>query len=506
MGRIALICFIENSIITQPLRSYLKTKGYDCILLYCKALPSKKNSSELVKILTEMEIDLVGISVLTDNYYSAVAVTKLIKNSTDIPVIWGGAHVNIMPEECLQYADMICMGEGEEAVADLAANIADGKWTDASIKNIWYKTQNGIIQNQIRNLETNIDKYYATGINEGIHYIINEDGVRILKDNLARKEYSIITSRGCPYSCSYCYNNYRRKQYAGKGSYVRLRSIENIIKELTQAKKLYSKLELIRFWDDNFISRSFSDIKRFSELYLANINLPFYAMADPRSFEREKIEILRKTGLVELQIGIQSGSERLNKNCYFRFISNKKITEMALMMDQMKIRGKYDLIFNNPYETTEDIVQTIKLLLTLPNPSYIQGLNLIFYPKADITVNALQDGYISPKSKGDDFSLTSGYYNWPLSVKCRDVFSTRYYDINFNPRGKKYFNQIICLFTFRFMAKPLIKCLVKYFAASDAAYKRIILNGIINFYIRCTQIRDFFISVFRARKALSRPT
>ena len=118
--RIALMSFLANSINVRTLSAYLKQNGYESICVFCPCLPNEANTQALIQLLKQQRISLVGISLVTDNYYSAVILTKAIKKELAIPVIWGGAHVNVMPDECLRHADMICKGEGEEALLDLA--------------------------------------------------------------------------------------------------------------------------------------------------------------------------------------------------------------------------------------------------------------------------------------------------------------------------------------------------------------------------------------------------
>lgn len=493
MVHTALISFVVNSITIRMLSSYLKMNGYDTACFFCPGIFNEENSKELIKILKEKKTSLVGISVLTDYYYAAVSVTKLIKKNIGIPVIWGGAHVDVRPEECLRHADIICMGEGEEALLELAGNLSLRRQLNTDIKNICFKTENGIIRNDLRNIEENLDKYPFPDYAPDTQYLMNERGFDKWREEFLQKQYHIMTSRGCPYNCAYCYNNYRRKQYQGKGKYLRMRSVENVIQELIQAKKIYKDLQSILFLDDNFLNRSLAELDRFKELYLKKVNgIPFYLLTDPRLFDEKKIKILRDCGLHKMQIGIQSGSEWLNKEVYNRPVFNKEILEMARCINQLGIKVVYDIIFNNPYETRDDIIRTVELLLKLSGPFSVQGYNLIFYPGTDITNKALKDGYISLKRDKDDFSTIQGTYNSPLHMTRKDVFSSRFYSISFNTRGKKYWNQLIFMLKFRHIPDSLIRFLIRFFLKSDTFYKKAALNGIISFYLICRSIRNWY--------------
>ena len=492
MSRIALISFIMDSISIQVLASHLKMNGYDTILIFCPSMFNERNSKGLIELLKGKDVSLIGISVFTNNYGSAVTATRLIKEGMHLPVVWGGPHVNVRPEECLSHADMICMGEGEEALLELAESVLRRKDQNTAIKNIWFKTNNIIIRNELRDLEGNLDKYPFPDCDLDVQYLMNQNGIIKWRDKFSqREEYSILTSRGCSFGCAYCYNNYRRMQYQGKGEYLRMRSVENVIQELAQAKKLFINLKFILFWDDNFIARDLASIRQFRDLYTSMIGgIPFYILSDPRSFDSEKIKLLRECGLKRIQIGIQSGSERINADIYHRIVSNQKILKMAHCFHQLGIEVVYDLIFNNPYETRDDIIKTIHLLLKLPRPFFIQGYNIIFFPGTDITHLAIRDGFISLKTNIDDFSKIEGHYDSPISAKGKDVFNTRFYTINFDVREKKYWNQIISMFEFRFIPKFIVYPLIRFFVQSDSFYKRWLLNEIIEFYLLLSKIRN----------------
>jgi radical SAM superfamily enzyme YgiQ (UPF0313 family) len=477
MSHVALISFLTNSINTRSLSSYLKKNGHDVICFFCPVAFNQKNLNELTDLLKTNDIGLVGISLVTDDYCSAVLVTGEIKRKLNVPVIWGGAHVNVKPEECLQHADMICLGEGEEALLDLVENNSEGEF-DMSTKNVWLNTENGIVRNELRNLEENLDKYPFPDFDLTTQFVMNEKGFENLTEEHFNGEYSIMTSRGCPYSCHYCYNSYRRKQYKGKGKYLRKRSIENIIDELVIATTNFKNLRIINFWDDSFVTRSIEEFAKFKDLYKARVRLPFFALIEPMAFDYNKIAILKEAGLSGLQVGIQSGSQRVNKLVYNRPVLNKKILEIANFINKIGINVKYDIIFNNPYEISEDVADTVKLLLKFPRPFILQGYNLIFYPETVLTDKALHDNYILNKSGTNDFSTIQSKNDSPLATFGNSAVSNRFFLINYRSDEKKYYNSLISLIA----SMHVPKAIIKFFARSEYTYKRSMLKIFIAIY------------------------
>lgn len=474
MLNLALISFLNTSINIRVLSSYLKKYGYNVTCLFCSIDFNQRNLYELLMLLKEKDITFVGISLGTDNYRSAVIATKEIKSKLGLPVIWGGAHVNVKPEESLRHADMICMGEGEDALLELVENMSNGNESNTSIKNIWFKTKNSIIRNELRNLEEDLDKYPFADLDLSTQFVMNETGFEKLNDIHFKGEYSTMTSRGCPYKCKYCYNNYRWDQYSGKGRYLRMRSIKKVIDELSHIKTIFKNLKVINFWDDSFLARKTEDFIEFKELYTKEIGLPFFCLVEPMAFKNEKVKILRESGLIGLQVGIQTGSERINKEIYKRPVTNKKVLDVAHYINQLGIKATYDVIFNNPYENHDDIRETINLFLNFPRPVSLQGYNLIFYPGTDITDNALKDGYISIKEDFDDFSTIESKKDSPLATYGEAQVSSRFYRINYDSSDKIFLNTVISLFNMKIIPNWFIK----YIAQSENIFNRIILRMI----------------------------
>lgn len=475
--RIALISFLTNSLNTRSLSSYLKSNGVEVICLFCQGVFNEKNLEKLIDIMMEKDISLAGISLVTDDYSNAVLVTSTIKERMKVPVIWGGAHVNVKPEESLKHADMVCLGEGEEAILELVNMLKSNSEIQTTINNIWFNHNGTIIRNELRQLEEDLDKYPYPDFDLESQFVMTESGFVHLSEEHLNGEYGIMTSRGCPYACTYCYNNYRRKHYHGKGRYLRMRSIQGVTEELVIARNIFPNLKRINFWDDSFVSRKYSDFELFKQLYVKQVQLPFFALIEPMAFNFDKIKLLRDCGLQSLQIGIQTGSERVNREVYRRNVTNEKVLEMAKLINSLNIGVKYDLIFNNPYETKDDLIETIHLLLKFPKPFILQGYNLIFYPGTEMTNQALLDGYISENENEEDYSTIESYLNSPIAMKGDAAISERFYKIGYSSKEKKYYNTLISLITRRVPGWFIIA-----FTHNEASVSRILLRILVILY------------------------
>lgn len=488
MLNIALVSFLENNISIRLLSSYLKANGFEAICIFCPGNFNQDNLKELLRILKENNISLVGVSLVTDDFSSACIVTQVIKQNLSIPVIWGGAHVDVLPEESLGYADMVCLGEGEDALLELvkAMQLSGSGKVDNRIKNIWFNTPEGIVRNELRNLEEDLDRFPFASLDLGSQYLMDGAGFRIREDNLKAGRYGIMASRGCPFHCNYCYNNYRFKQYLGKGRYLRMRSIENVIGELSQAREVFKNMRTVDFWDDTFLAKPLKDVIQFRELYLKYINLPFTILAEPMAFEEEKLKVLKECGLVKVQLGIQTGSERVNRQIYNRRISNDDVLKAARVINSLGIRAVYDIIFNNPYETAEDVRQTIKFILKLPKPFELEGYNLIFYPGTEITERALKQGFILKKTNKNDLSSIQALLNSPLLSHGRSVVSNCYYSINYRLEEKEYLYSIFMLLG----SKYIPGIIYQWFISSSCSFNQFLLKCFIRLYLFLSGLKN----------------
>jgi anaerobic magnesium-protoporphyrin IX monomethyl ester cyclase len=423
--KIILCAFFDQSLSVRQLSAYLKINHVDVEIVILKEYIDIQNNIQKL-----IQASIVGISVFTDDFAKAKILVDEIKNqnSSNRPIIiFGGPHPSIKPEECLKYCDYVVRGDGEEVILEICKDISKIK----TLRNVSYVEDGKYVEMPLRDLIEELDKYPYPDFSD-------------LKE---LEEYYIMTSRGCAFNCSFCYNNYMRKDYEGKGKYIRNKSIPYIINELLQAKINYKLLKKIFFLDDNFLSRSKKEIELFVKEYTMRIGMPFFCLANPFHVSEEKIKLLKAAGLESIQIGIQTGSERINYNIYNRKISNKKILDSINLCKKNSIIVYLDIIFNNPYEEVKDLKKTFKLLLKISKPFHLQGYNLIYYPNTDITRKALSDGFILPlKVEQIENSTIQGDENTPLNFI--NKLENPLWKINYSIQRKVRYNNLITMTEF----------------------------------------------------------
>ena len=388
--------------------SILKAQGYPVELVFFKnmflsdAEPATPVEIDLlVDIIEDRRADVVGISLGCSTFLQLAShITKRIHDQLRMPVLWGGVHPTVCPEQCIAVADAICVGEGEYPMLELMGGLSRGEEV-SRIKNLWFRHDGSVIRNEIRNLVEDLDSLpFPDYANEGKYYI---DGNSIAEGDPVHThtwDYITTTSRGCPNRCAYCGNSTLHELYRGRGRYVRRRSAANVIEELAHAKQSISGVRTVAFLDDLFPTDA-QWVEEFCTRYRAEIGLPFWCYFHPRTVNEKTVRLLRSAGLSYADMGVQSGSERVRNSVFFRPDSNQTVVEAVGILNRLRILPRLDFILDNPFETEADKQETLSLLLELSRPFELNLFSLINFPGTALTRRALNEGLITEQEVED---------------------------------------------------------------------------------------------------------
>jgi len=402
----------------RTISSYLKQYGHETNLIFLNLPDSSFASIYSEEVVTDVidlckDSDLIGISLMTNYFVRVKDLTSRIKNKVDIPVIWGGIHPTVRPDECIRYADMVCVGEGEDAMLELAEKLKNG--IRDNIKNIWFRRNNDIIKNELRPLEQNLDKYPSPDYDMRDHYIMEADRVvRMSEEHLRRAtrlseapqkplfEYMVLTTRNCPHSCSYCCNNALRKIYGERVHLVRKRNIEGVIRELEFIKSKFRFIQSVLIADETFFVRNNNEIKEFCDKYKARINLPMVCILSPLEINEGKLELMIEAGLHFVCVGIQSYNQRTLLDLYSRRTSQEAILKSVEMLEKYKEKiphPQYLFIVDNPFETKKSLFDTMRFITYLPEGAAIILFPLVLFPGTELYERAKKKGLIDDEIK-----------------------------------------------------------------------------------------------------------
>src|SRR3989344_3588646 len=247
------------------LSSILKKNDYEVNLVF---LPMEEDYSKLYsrKILIQLldlskDSDLIGISAYASTSIRAKQIIKHLRQLKK-PIIWGGVHATISPEDCISEVDILCRGEGEETILELA-NAINNKKLITKIKNIWIR-ENGILyKNEVRPLIEKLSNLPHADYNLQNQYILDRNKVIQFREKHLNGQIFFQTIRGCPHQCTYCSNRLLRNLYQGKGKNLRAYSNNYVIEELKLLKQKFSTLGTIDIRAETLFVVHLDEIKDF---------------------------------------------------------------------------------------------------------------------------------------------------------------------------------------------------------------------------------------------------
>ena len=431
----------------RTLSSCLEREGHKVKMIF---LPmgedySKFYSKNILKqvFTATKDCKLIGISSMASTSKRAEQLIKMYQNK-NIPVVWGGPHPTFFPQKCFEVCNIVCVGEAEEALIELANKIEKNQGL-SKIANLWIRIDGKDYKNDVRPLSKNLD-WLAHPDYDIEDQLILESGKLIpFEERHLGGMIFFQTERGCPQACTYCTNNILRKLYKGKADALRTHSVDYVIKEFVRLKNKFSSISVFDIRDETFLIRNIEWLREFSERYKKEVGMRFKCLTEPASMgmdelSEEKIKLLVDAGLTDIIIGIQSGSDRVNFEVYKRWITSKQVLKAAQILNKFhkKLAVMYDVIASNPYETKEDILTTIGLIKQLPPPYYLSINNLVFFEGTPLYEMALKDGYI----KQDDVSTSFLNYwdRWKhIKVKRKNAYLNLVLNLMRGPATKDRF-------------------------------------------------------------------
>jgi len=244
-------------------------------------------------------VDIVAFSCTTGSHVLALEWARQIKSEKkDIFIVMGGAHPTFFPEVLSEDSplDAICVGEGEQAIKELCEHFPDREKI-SRIPNLHVKTASGIIANKMRPLLHDLDtlpfpdrSLYGTDFLNDIQ--------------------PVLSSRGCAYNCTFCFNNSFRKlvkEETNESYCVRYRAPERIIDELQSIKKIS---RVIQFRDESFTTNK-SRLATLLTMYAQHIKLPFTCQVRANELDPATVKLLKEARVHAVFLGVETGSEKL---------------------------------------------------------------------------------------------------------------------------------------------------------------------------------------------------
>ncbi|HDH58510.1 MAG TPA: B12-binding domain-containing radical SAM protein, partial [Bacteroidetes bacterium] len=343
MARVLFLQTIQFEFVgVMSISAYLKKAGHQVDLL----LESEEGEDFFAKI-KDYKPDLIAFSAMTGDHVRCLEIAERIKRFSDVPIVMGGAHATFFPETIEHpNIDIICRGEGEEAIAELCNRIDEGE-DYSNVRNLWVKRNGAITKNEIGPGENDLDQYPIP--DREVYY-----KYPYLR-NYPTKPF--MTARGCPYLCSFCFNRDFNRMYHGKVKMLRRHSPERAVEEMLEVKSKYPLKRL--FINDDIFILDKEWLSEFLPLYGREVNIPFACNVRVNLVDEDKVRMLKKAGCYMVMFGIESGDAELRRNILKKNITDRQIYHAAELFRKYDIRMKTFNILGLPDETLEKGLKTV---------------------------------------------------------------------------------------------------------------------------------------------------
>jgi radical SAM superfamily enzyme YgiQ (UPF0313 family) len=305
--------------------------------------------------VAEFRPDLIGVTAVEDTWPQARQLLESISGHP-APVVVGGVFPSLISEIPIAHpdVDMICLGEGEHAIIELATKLMNGE-DHSTIQNLWVKKEGGVVKNPIRP-PIDLDEVPFGDFD----LFEKERFFRPMQGKIMRM-LPIETDRGCPYTCRFCEAPALVDLYKqGTGQlYFRRKSWSKVEEEIQLYIEKYAA-QYIYFNAETFLAMSDREFDKFIEMY-DKVRLPFWCQTRVETISAYRIPHLERVGCNRISVGLEHGNEEFRKKIVGKGFTNQKIIDVFKLLDQSTIPITINNILGFPGENRELVFDTIEL-------------------------------------------------------------------------------------------------------------------------------------------------
>jgi anaerobic magnesium-protoporphyrin IX monomethyl ester cyclase len=375
------VLFVEKQIDYEPLgllylSSVLRRSGHEVRLAIAA-------DEDPVAVARAWQPGVVGYSVYTGSQTYYRDLNLRIKEAVpDVVSVFGGPHPTYFPEFIEEPGvDALCIGEGEGAILDLVEAVGAGR-PRTGIKNWWFKRDGQVEYNPVRVLQDDLDLLPFP-----------DRELLFEKDPFTRQSgiKHFITSRGCPYDCTYCFNHALAEIYRGKGKRLRQMSVGRVVEEVRWVQERYP-VQFLVFLDDLFIVHT-DWMRELAERFPREVGLPFFCNVRANLVTSEKMELLRQAGCVSVGMGLETGNPGLRNDLLKRNLSDEQIVEASGLVREAGMQLLTTNMLGLPGGSLENDFETLALNHVC-KPAYANGFLYQPYPRTELGDYAREHGHV----------------------------------------------------------------------------------------------------------------
>ncbi len=343
------------------LSAVLKRAGHETSLVHvCEHLWPIPSNAEIVEQIREYQPGIIGFSVMSQQYDWSCELARDIRAAgITTPMCIGGVHCTMVPEQVTESGlwDYVAVGEAEYPFLDLVNRLERGEDTSSVANMRIYRPGGKSIKNCVGpfpDLATLPDMDWDVFEME-----------RILQ--VKKGWLSLLTSRGCPYKCTYCFNKEIVDQYLEDGGvknakeYLRHYPIERVLEEIRILKSRHPGVNTIIF-DDDLFTLNKSYVLEFCDAYKkSELGIPFVVNAHVQVFNDEIASALKEAGCMIVKYGLESGSDKIRREVLWRYMTNSTIERAFAAAHKFDLHTSAFIMFGLPHEGRAEVLETLAL-------------------------------------------------------------------------------------------------------------------------------------------------
>ena len=363
----------------------LRDAGHE--VSFIDAVATTLSDEEFIEKVKKSQPGLVVVSTSTPSIEIDIESINSIKSATGAVTVAVGELVTILDMDMMRKCeslDYIARGEYDYTVLDIVNCYDDlGPVKNEEIAGITYRQKNQILRNSDKPLIQNLDElpYPAYDLVD----------INLYHETIFKKlpVVTTVTSRGCPFNCSYCL--FPQRVF---GRSFRARSAKNVVDEMEYIK-YQMKGELVFFHDDTFTVDKERVYEICNEIKRRGLKIKWDTLTRVDTVDRELLEKMHEAGCVMIRLGVESSSEKILENIRKGF-TIEKVVETFNMAKEIGIETLATVMFGLPGETKKTITDTIDFIIKL-DPSFVQFSIATPYPGTDFYDWLDQKGYLITK-------------------------------------------------------------------------------------------------------------
>lgn len=395
---------------------------------------------DLRTVLRVTRPKIVGISASVITIPSAAVVARIVREELpEAKVVVGGPAATTCTDELIrnEAVDFLVLGEGEETVGELAAFSLDRGERPLRLEDIhglMYRQGTEVVTTQPRSLIADLDTIPFP--DREAMFALGEDGeFRTIHSNA-----DILASRGCPYPCRFCC------AFVAWGTRkTRFRSADNILAELVHLNQTYGHRSFV-FWDDLFTANRKRTVELCEKIIASGLDIKWNCLVRLNTIDAELLALMKKAGCREVQIGIESGNDRILRHIG-KDLTVATIRNKIPIVQNSGIEWGAFFIIGFPTETQAEMEDSLRLIEEI-RPTWVNISIFSPYPGTDFYNELKEQGRLGDNFMRGDFWYP--YNNYTGAMEDREF--TRF-AINALKYGDRY-NRLL-MFSFSSILKKL---------------------------------------------------